>query len=148
MTIRLLLLCFLVLVFSLPAVADEDKPPSEETSQKAPKLDPPIITYAQKVEIVVPIKKNPVVFNARVEQDGYRITLSLTVHNDLGRKAAKDLGKDFLIRTKNITLDDPPEKGAPGEGLYHYDITVIRANGKKVIAGTKKADEKTIEWFE
>lgn len=136
-----MLICFAALMFFFGAAfaADETKPTKE--------IPLPEISYSQKVEIIVPIKKNPAVLSAEISQREKTVILSLNVANNCNYECSKKAGSEFLLRTKNVTMDDPAGRDKPGKGMYDYSIKVMRATGKIVVEGAKKADEEELKWF-
>ncbi len=138
---RKILILFLVLFYPFTAFAVDD---AEKSAKEVPV---PEISYGQKVEIVVPLQKNPDVLSVTINQEGKDVSLLLTVSNECKFDRAKELGSAFLMKTKTVTLDDPAGKEEPGTGLYNYAITITRSNGKIIVEGIKAGDKKEIEWF-
>lgn len=126
---------------------DSSSASSLKQEEKTKEIPVPIITYGQKVEIVVPLKKDPNILLLEIKQEDKDVSLDLTVGNNCNKDMAKALGLKFLMRTKTVTLDDPSEEGIPGKGLYNYKILVRRSTGKTVAEGEKPFDKKEIEWF-
>lgn len=136
-----MLICFAAVIFSGTAFAADGGKPAKE-------IPLPEISYSQKVEIIVPLKKNPSVLSAEISQTGKAVGLALMVANNCNTECAKKAGNEFLLRTKNVTMDDPAGKDKPGKGMYDYAIKVIRANGKIIVEAAKNPTKKKLSGFE
>lgn len=133
---RFVLFFLLFFTFAAAHAAEEAKPPVR---------DVPVISYAQKVNIVVAAKKNPAVFDLRIDQDKDNVMLSAIVDNSIDRKAAEELARNLVVLTKSMTLDDKPtDIKVPGKGLYNYGVRVARVDAVVLASARKPANKKKL----
>lgn len=110
-------------------------------------IDAPVLTFQQKVEIVVEAKKNPAILELKLEQNGYVIAISAIVDKDTTRDQAKGMAHDLVVLTKALSLDDKPKDDKTiGKGLYDYNIGINRVDGILLLTAKKPAKKKKINF--
>jgi hypothetical protein len=109
-----------------------------------PEIEPPVITFAQKVDIVVAGKKNPNIFDIKIEQDKATVKIDAIVDRNLDRETAKKIAENLILMTKAVSLDDEPTEKEAGTGLYDYKATIRRTDAVVAVIAEKPAKKKKI----
>lgn len=110
-------------------------------------IDAPVLTYQQKVEIVVAAKKNPAILELKLEQKEYDIAMNAIVDKDINRDQAKGMAHDMVLLAKAFSLDDKPKDDKTiGKGLYNYTVTINRVDGILLLQAKKPAKKSKISF--
>lgn len=141
-----LILYLLLLLCSFPVLAEEEKKEaSSESAVVAP--DAPQMSFAQKVEVVYEAKKNPAIFDVRIEQDKNTLKIEAIVDRNIDRDTAKKIALNLVMLTKVLSFDDKPKKkDEPGKGLYDYKVTINRTDAVVLAAAEKPAKEEKLSF--
>ncbi len=110
-------------------------------------IDPPILTFEKKVEIVVRTRKDPRIFEMKIEQNKTEILLTLVVDRNVDRALGKIMAFNAVYTTKNLSLDDPStDQKILGKGLYDYTVVITRADGINLLRATKPRAKKSLRF--
>lgn len=137
--------CLLVLMFFLSGhdIARADGNAAQGSATLAAEM--PVVSFAQQVDIVVRVKRDPRVLDMRIRQDNADLFLDLVIDQSQDREAAKDIALYAVMIAKSYALDDKPENDKePGEGLYHYHLSITRPDGVVLVVANKKKDDKIL----
>lgn len=141
--LRILLLC---LLFSLPVFAADKKAEKDEAASEAV-VEVPEITFAQKVDMVVSMKKDPRVLDVKIEQQKRKITVDVIVDKNQDQEEAKGLALTAVMLIKSKCLDDPiKDRATPGKGLYDYTLNFSRPNGVRLLQANKPAKKAKLSF--
>ncbi len=124
-----------LLLFCFPALAEEAA------------IEPPQMSFGQKVEVVYEARKNPIILDVRIEQEKSTLKIDVIVDRNADRDDAKKIALNLVMLTKTRSLDDNPQKkGEPGKGLYDYKVTIRRTDAVVLVVGEKPAKKKKISF--
>ena len=105
----------------------------------------PVLTFEQKVNIVVQAQKNPAVLSVKLEQKDAEVSIAIIADKNTDRSQAETIANDVVLLTKSLSLDDKPvdEKNL-GKGLYDYRVTINRVDGILLLSASKPAKKKKL----
>jgi len=113
----------------------------------------PTVTDLEKSWAIDQIKAYSEVLDAAIAQDGYTLSLAITVPAATSEARAKELGEFFVRSTKNFALlesDEKQKEPVPGkeigEGIFDYLITVASPDGTIIVQGAKAKNAIHITW--
>jgi hypothetical protein len=140
------ILLILLSVLSCSVFAADEQAPAATTPAAAPVKDVPQITYAQKVEVVVDAKHNPMILDLHIDQEKDGVSLIAIVDKDVDHEVAKKIASDLVMLTKSMTLDDrPTDIKEPGKGLYNYGVKIIRTDQVVLLTARKMAADADLK---
>ncbi|MCF8145964.1 MAG: zinc ribbon domain-containing protein [Deltaproteobacteria bacterium] len=128
----------LIYVFSDPAIDKTDKHQANITPVQN-------ISDEIKESAIYEIKRNPMVKDAAIVQDGKDIRLAIIVGYATSERKAKELGDGFMRLVKGLSGDKFPGKEI-GTGEYDYMIGVYYPDKKRVALGAKVRSSPHITW--
>ncbi len=109
-------------------------------------VEVPIVTYEQKVNIVVQAQKNPAILSLKIDQKDADVTIAAVVDKNTDRSQAVQIAQDVVLLVKSLSLDDKPtDEKTVGKGLYTYHVTINRVDNVLLLSAHKDAKEKEIK---
>jgi hypothetical protein len=116
-------------------------------SAAAQNADVPMMTFGQKVEIVVDAKRDANILDMQINQKKNIIDMDVVVDRSFDREKVKTMATNLIILAKRKSLDDPPTKRTePGPGLYNYRVTIVRPDGVVLITALKPKKKSTVHY--
>ena len=107
----------------------------------------PDLVFSQQVNIVVSLKKDPRIFDVKIQQKQDNIHLDLIVDKNVDQTQAKTMAANAVMLTKGLSLDDPPKDDKkPGKGLYNYAVAVAWPDGVTLITAAKPKDKDALSF--
>lgn len=105
----------------------------------------PIVTFQQKVEIVVQAQKDPTILEVKIDQKDKDVIVNLVADQNTDRTQAIALARRLIWLTKKESLDDEPvDDKKIGKGLYDYKVMVKRVDNVVLAVVRKPAKKKDI----
>lgn len=105
----------------------------------------PVLTFEQKVNIVVQAQKNPAVLSVKLEQKDAEVSIAIIADKNTDRSQAETIANDVVLLTKSLSLDDKPvDDKNLGKGLYDYRVTINRVDGILLLSASKPAKKKKL----
>ena len=95
--------------------------------------------------IYLELKKEPLVRDAYIGQDGCDLKLAVVVNAAANEAYARDVGERFIRLTKALGPGPGPSKQV-GKGIYDFLVGVFTVGEKRLAMGAKNRHGTRISW--
>ena len=105
----------------------------------------PVYPDDRKNLVYLELKKEVLVRDVYIGQDGCDLKLALVVSASTNRPYAKNLGDRFVRLTKAVGPGPAPSKQI-GKGIYNFLVGVFTTTKKRLAMGAKDSLARRISW--